>query len=58
MATSVGCEMNWTFHAIGKNGAPITTEGRETRVYHKEKGTWRIVLVHYSGLPVSLPVAN
>lgn len=52
------CEMNWTFHAIRKDGIPITTEGRETQIYHKEKGTWRIVLVHYSGLPANPPPAN
>ena len=27
--------------------------GRETPIYHKEEGAWRIVHVHYSGLPVT-----
>ena len=47
-------EFTWTFHATVKNGGPnITTTGRETQVYHKENGTWRIVHVHYSGMPVT-----
>jgi ketosteroid isomerase-like protein len=48
-------EMTWTFHATEKNGIAITTEGRETQVYHKERGGWRIVLVHYSGPPAKMP---
>jgi ketosteroid isomerase-like protein len=48
-------EMTWTFHAVQKNGAAITSEGRESQVYHKEKGEWRIVLVHYSGPPMKMP---
>lgn len=50
-------EMTWTFHAIRKDGTAITTEGRETQVYHKEHGVWRIVLVHYSGPPAAIPNA-
>ncbi len=48
-------QMTWTFHATKKDGTAITTEGRETQVYHKEGGTWRIVLVHYSGPPMAMP---
>ena len=44
-------EFTWTFHATVKNDGPnITTKGRETQVYHKVNGTWRIVHVHYSGM--------
>ncbi len=50
-------EMTWTFHATQKDGTTITTEGRESQVYHKEHGVWRIVLVHYSGPPVPMPNA-
>jgi ketosteroid isomerase-like protein len=47
-------EMTWTFHATVKNGGmKITTTGRETQIYHKENGVWRIVHVHYSGPPVT-----
>jgi ketosteroid isomerase-like protein len=45
-------EFTWTFQATVKNGGPnITTQGRETQIYHKEEGSWRIVHVHYSGMP-------
>jgi ketosteroid isomerase-like protein len=50
-------EMTWTFHATMKNGSAVTTEGRETQVYHKENGVWRIVHVHYSGPPQTMPGA-
>ena len=50
-------EMTWTFHATTKDGKAITTEGRESQVYHKEHGVWRIVLVHYSGPPLPMPSA-
>jgi len=48
-------EMTWTFHATEKDGSVITTQGRETQVYHKESGVWRIVLVHYSAPPAAMP---
>jgi ketosteroid isomerase-like protein len=48
-------EMTWTFHATMKDGTVVTTEGRESQVYHKEHGVWRIVLVHYSGPPAVIP---
>ena len=50
-------EMTWTFHATKMDGSAITTVGRETQVYHKEQGGWRIVHVHYSGPPVATPPA-
>ncbi|HKD60858.1 MAG TPA: nuclear transport factor 2 family protein [Terracidiphilus sp.] len=46
-------EMTWTFHATLKDGQKITTTGRETQIYSKESGGWRIVHVHYSGPPVT-----
>jgi ketosteroid isomerase-like protein len=46
-------EMTWTFHATMKNGQKITTTGRETQIYHRENGSWRIVHVHYSGPPIT-----
>ena len=49
-------EFTWTFHATVKNGGQkVSTTGRETQVYHKENGSWHIVLVHYSGMPVAEP---
>jgi len=50
-------EMTWTFYATKMDGSAMTTEGRETQFYHKEQGVWRIVLVHYSGAPIAMPVA-
>jgi ketosteroid isomerase-like protein len=45
-------DFTWTFHATVKDGGPnITTQGRETQIYRKEEGIWRIVHVHYSGMP-------
>jgi ketosteroid isomerase-like protein len=57
-ADAAWSEMTWTFHATMKDGSAITTEGRETQVYHKEQGIWRIVHVHYSGPPLAKPTAK
>jgi ketosteroid isomerase-like protein len=47
-------EFYWDFAAkFRKDGSPITTHGRETQVYRKEQGHWRLVHVHYSGMPVT-----
>src|SRR5579885_2766734 len=43
-------EFNWDFAAkVRKDGSSLHTQGRETQVYHRENGSWRIVHVHYSG---------
>lgn len=47
-------EFYWDFAAkYRKDGSPITTHGRETQVYRKEQGHWRLVHVHYSGMPIT-----
>lgn len=47
-------EFYWDFTAkFRKDGSPLTTHGRETQVYRKEQGRWRLVHVHYSGMPVA-----
>lgn len=47
-------EFNWDFVAkVRKDGSPFHSQGRETQVYHKEHGQWRLVHVHYSGMPVT-----
>ena len=56
-ADAAWSEMTWTFHATKKDGSAITTEGRETQVYHKEHGAWHIVLVHYSVPAITMPAA-
>jgi uncharacterized protein (TIGR02246 family) len=47
-------EFYWDFTAkFRKDGAPIETHGRETQVYRKTDGRWRLVHVHYSGMPIA-----
>lgn len=50
---SAWAEFYWDFHARWrKDDSPLTTHGRETQVYWKIGGRWRLVHVHYSALPV------
>jgi ketosteroid isomerase-like protein len=47
-------EFYWDFAAkLRKDGSPLATKGRETQIYRKEQGRWRLVHVHYSGMPVT-----
>ncbi len=47
-------EFYWDFAAKLRNdGSPLATHGRETQVYRKVDGAWRLVHVHYSGMPVT-----
>jgi len=47
-------EFYWDFVAkLRKDGTPISTQGRETQVYRKIDGAWRLIHVHYSGMPVT-----
>jgi len=49
-------EFYWEFAAkLRKDGSPLATKGRETQIYRKEQGQWRLVHVHYSGMPVTEP---
>jgi ketosteroid isomerase-like protein len=49
-------EFYWDFNAkFRKDGQPITTHGRETQIYCKMEGSWRLVHVHYSGMPATQP---
>ncbi|HJX97074.1 MAG TPA: DUF4440 domain-containing protein, partial [Candidatus Acidoferrum sp.] len=49
-------EFYWEFNAkFRKNGKPIATHGRETQIYRKMQGNWRIIHVHYSGMPTTQP---
>ena len=53
---SAVAEFYWDFTAtFRKTGKQITTHGRETQVYLKSNGAWRLVHVHYSGMPVANP---
>jgi ketosteroid isomerase-like protein len=52
---SAWVEITWTFHAVWKDtGEQLTTQGRESQVLVREKGAWRLVHVHYSGLPTTI----
>jgi ketosteroid isomerase-like protein len=45
-------EFYWDFTAkLRTNGSSVATHGRETQVYRKVDGAWRLVHVHYSGMP-------
>jgi ketosteroid isomerase-like protein len=51
---SAWAEFYWDFAGkLRKDGSPIATHGRETQVYWKLGGTWRLVHVHYSGMPAT-----
>lgn len=46
-------EFYWVFDAtfVGADSMSIQTKGRETQVLKKIDSTWRIVHIHYSGMP-------
>jgi ketosteroid isomerase-like protein len=49
---SAWAEFYWDFVAkLRRDGSPLNTKGRETQIYRKEPGGWRLVHVHYSGMP-------
>jgi ketosteroid isomerase-like protein len=51
---SAWAEFSWDFSAkVRKDGSPFHSKGRETQVFRRESGQWRIVHVHYSGEPVN-----
>jgi ketosteroid isomerase-like protein len=51
---SAWAEFYWDFKAtLRKDGSPVATRGRETQVYWRLKGAWRLVHVHYSAMPVT-----
>ena len=43
----------WDFYATFKDGQALHTTGRETQVWAKESDGWKIVHVHYSGVPTT-----
>lgn len=48
-------EFYWVFDAVysGENPTPVQTRGRETQVMKKFGDSWKIVHVHYSGMPAT-----
>ncbi|TWT84925.1 SMP-30/Gluconolaconase/LRE-like region [Planctomycetes bacterium CA13] len=46
-------EFYWDFKAkFEEDGKTLNTKGRETQIFRKVAGDWRLVHVHYSGMPV------
>jgi ketosteroid isomerase-like protein len=51
---SAWAEFYWDFAAkLRTDGSPVATHGRETQIYRKVNGSWRLIHVHYSGMPVT-----
>ena len=51
---SAVAEFYWDFAAkLRKDGTPVTTHGRETQIYERVDGRWRLVHAHYSGMPLN-----
>ena len=47
-------EFYWVFDAtFRQDNSPLQTKGRETQILRKSDGVWKIVHVHYSGMPVT-----
>lgn len=44
-------EFYWDFEATFTDGTPLTSSGRESQVWVREDDGWKIVHVHYSGMP-------
>lgn len=54
VGTAAWAEFYWDFEATFRSdGTGLTTEGRETQVFSQRHGQWRLVHVHYSGMPVT-----
>jgi len=48
-------EFYWVFDATFRHdSSPLQTKGRETQILRKSDGVWKIVHVHYSGMPVTV----
>jgi uncharacterized protein (TIGR02246 family) len=51
-ADTAWVEFYWDFAAKQRSdGTAVETHGRETQIYRKEQGRWRLVHVHYSAMP-------
>ena len=46
-------EFYWVFDASFADGKAMQTKGRETQILKKINNKWRIVHVHYSGMPMT-----
>ena len=46
-------EFYWVYNSTFADGKEMQTKGRETQILKKINGNWRIVHVHYSGMPMT-----
>lgn len=46
-------EFYWVYNATFAEGKPMQTKGRETQMLKKINKKWKIVHVHYSGMPMT-----
>ena len=47
-------EFHRVFDAVfAHNNQPVQTKGRETQIWKKNQGQWKLVHVHYSGMPLN-----
>lgn len=47
---SAWAEFTWTFEAENHNGRSLTSRGRETQIFRKEKDGWKLMHIHYSAI--------
>ena len=53
-ADTAWAEFYWDFVGrLRSDGNTLMTHGRESQVYRKTDGRWRLVHVHYSGMPAA-----
>lgn len=44
---SAWAEFVWKFDAVRNDGSKHTGQGRETQIFRKERGEWKLVHIHY-----------
>ena len=43
---SAWAEFTWTFDSVGKDGSERRSRGRETQIFRKEMGGWKLMHIH------------
>ena len=51
LGDSAWIECYWAFEADKVGGGIVRTKGRETQVFWRRAGEWRLMHIHYSALP-------
>lgn len=47
---SAWAEFTWTFNSTSTSGRTGQSRGRESQIFEKVNGEWRLVHIHYSGM--------